>query len=99
MLHVLQQLEQYTREMAELPAEDRVLFYQRINPLLLALKGELRKSPNLFAQEKVTELEWHLASIARLDDPTEQTDPEHLQEALQIIQELRGPKGFHRVKP
>jgi len=91
---VLQQLEQYSRNLTELPAEDRVLFYQRINPLLLALKGELRKSPNPFAQEKVTELEWHLANIARLDEPGEQTDLEHLQEAVQIIQELRGPKGF-----
>jgi len=94
VLQVLQQLEQYSREITELPAEDRVLFYQRINPLLLTLKGELRKVPNPFAQEKVTELEWHLASIARLDEPSEQTDLDHLQEALQIIHDLLGPKGF-----
>ena len=94
MLDILQQLEQNSRDMTDLPAEDRVLFYQRINPLLLALKGELRKSPNPFAQEKITELEWHLANIARLDEPSEQTDLEHLQEAVQILQELRGPKGF-----
>lgn len=94
MLQVLQQLEQHSREISELPAEDRVLFYQRINPLLLTLKGELRKVPNPFAQEKVTELEWHLASIARLDEPSEQTDLDHLQEALQIIHDLLGPKGF-----
>ncbi|HAA03872.1 MAG TPA: hypothetical protein DCZ69_14885 [Syntrophobacteraceae bacterium] len=96
MLQVLDHLEQHSREIATLPVEDRVLYYQRINPLLLALKGELRKAPNPFAQDKVIELEWHLASIAHLDEPSEQTDPEHLQGALQILQDLRGPHGFLR---
>lgn len=94
MLQLLTQLEQLANEIAALPEEDRVLFYQRISPIILAIKGELRRTPSDFAQNKVTELEWHLTTIAHLDEADGQTDQEHLTEALQILRDLRGPKGF-----
>jgi hypothetical protein len=94
MQQILDQLEQLAREMTFLPEDDRVLFYQRVNPVILELKGELRRSPNAFAGKKVEELEWHLTVIAHLDDPDGQTDQEHLAEVLSLLDQLRSPRGF-----
>jgi hypothetical protein len=97
MQQVIDQLEKLSREITSLPEEDRVLFYQRVNPFIRELKGELRRSPNTFAQTKVEELEWHLTVIAHLDDPDGQTDHEHLLEALALLDQLRSPRGFSSV--
>jgi hypothetical protein len=94
MQRILDQLEQLAREITFLPEEDRVLFYQRINPVILGLKGELRRAPNAYAQQKVDEIEWHLTVIAHLDDPDGQTDQEHLMEVLGLLDQLRSPRGF-----
>jgi len=97
MQQVIDQLDKLSREITSLPEEDRVLFYQRVNPFIRELKGELRRSPNAFAQPKVEELEWHLTVIAHLDDPDGQTDHEHLLEALALLDQLRSPRGFSSV--
>jgi hypothetical protein len=94
MQQVIDQLEKLSREITSLPEEDRVLFYQRVNPFIRELKGELRRSPNSFAEAKVEELEWHLTVIAHLDDPDGQTDHEHLLEALALLDQLRTSRGF-----
>ncbi len=91
---LLDQLAQLARDMASLPEDDRVLFYRQINPVILGLKGDLRRSPNELARNKVDELEWRLTVIAHLDDPDGQTDQEHLSEVQALIDQLRTSGGF-----
>lgn len=91
---LLNQLEGLTRSIVELPAEDRVLFFRKIYPLVLALKGELRGSPNAFAAERLGELEWRLTAIAQLDDGDGEPEAQHFRLAVEIIHDLQGPQGF-----
>jgi hypothetical protein len=92
MQRMLDQLGQLAREMSDLPEDDRVIFYQKVNPVLRGLKGEMRNSLMTDAPKKVDELEWHLTVIAHLDDPDGETDEEHLSEALRLLDQLRGGK-------
>jgi len=89
MQQMLDQLGQLAREMSYLPEDDRVLFYQKVNPVLRGLKGEIRQSPMADAPRKVDELEWHLTVIAHLDEPDGETDEDHLSEALSLLDQLR----------
>ena len=93
MQQMLDQLGQLAREMSYLPEDDRVIFYQKVNPVLRGLKGEIRHSPMADAPKKVDELEWHLTVIAHLDEPDGETDAAHLSEALSLLDQLRGCPG------
>jgi hypothetical protein len=93
---LLENIEGLARSIVALPEDDRVLFYQKINPLILGLKGELRVTPNAFAEQQVDELEWHLTTIARLDDPDGDSDDQHYLRLLENIDALRSAEGFGR---
>jgi hypothetical protein len=91
---VLNELEGLTRSILEIPEDDRVLIYQKIHPLILNLRGELKKAPNRFAEEKLGELEWHLTTIAHLGEPDGDTDEQHCEYSLGLLKDLRGSLGF-----
>ena len=74
---VLTELQEHAKALCSIPEDDRVLYYRKISPLILELKGVLRNAPNPFAQEKVVELEWNLTTIARLGDPDGNPDEIH----------------------
>jgi hypothetical protein len=97
VIQLLNDIEGLARSIVLLPEDDRVLFYQKINPSILGLKGELKRSPNSFAEHQVGELEWHLTTIARLDDPDGDSDDQHFLGILGNIDALRGPEGFGRA--
>jgi hypothetical protein len=94
LLQLVSNIEELAKSIVSLPEDDRVLFYQKINPVILGLKGELKLIPNVFAAQQVEELEWHLTTIARLDDPDGDSDDQHLQKILGNLDALRGPQGF-----
>jgi hypothetical protein len=94
VLQLVSNLEELARSIVSLPDDDRVLFYQKVSPLILRLKGELKLTQNVFAARQVEELEWHLTTIARLEDPDGDSDDQHLQKLLGNIGALRSPQGF-----
>jgi len=91
---VLNELQDHAKTLLSIPEDDRVLYYRKISPLILELKGVLRNAPNPFAQEKVVELEWNLTSIARLGDLDGNPDETHYAWVLELVEALRGPQGF-----
>lgn len=93
---VLTSLEDLAGEIRKLPEDDRVLFYRKIYPLILTLKGALRTSPNSHLEQKIDELEWHLTIIAKLHEADDASEDEHYQGALSVIGDLKGPEGFGR---
>jgi hypothetical protein len=97
VMQLLNDIEALARSIVLLPEDDRVLFYQKINPCILGLKGELKRAPNSFAEQQVGELEWHLTTIARLDDPDGDSDDQHYRGVLGNIDALRSPGGFGRA--
>jgi len=91
---VLNELQEHAKALCSIPEDDRVLYYRKISPLILELKGVLRNTPNPLAQEKVVELEWNLITIARLGEPDGNPDEMHHRWVLELIEALRGPQGF-----
>jgi len=82
------------RSMLSGPQDDRIMIFKRIDPFFLRLEGELKRSPNAFAHEKLQELRLHAIIIARLDDPDGHSDDQHCSWAMGAIDALRGPRGF-----
>ena len=76
------------------PEDDRVLVYQEIDPLLLSLEGELKRSPNASAFEKVNELKVHLIAMARLDESDGHSDEQHFRWAMTTLEDLRHSAPF-----
>jgi len=85
----LSEIVEHAKRMLSFPDEERVLRYQVLDPLLLGLDGELVRSPNPYAAEKLDELKAHLIVMARLDEPDGYTDEEHCTRALTVVEELR----------
>jgi hypothetical protein len=91
---VLTELQEHAKVLCSIPEDDRVLYYRKISPLILELKGVLRNAPNPSAQEKVVELEWNLTTMARLGDPDGNPDETHYGWVLELVEALRAPQGF-----
>ena len=91
---VLTELQEHAKALCSIPEDDRVLYYRKISPLILELKGVLRNAPNPSAQEKVVELEWNLTTIARLGEPDGNPDEIHYRWVLELVEALRAPQGF-----
>lgn len=91
----LSEIAERTRTMLLTPAEQRIVDYQGIDPLLIGIEAALMHFGNPYATRKLNELKVHLIAVARLDDPDGSTDQEHCKQALEIIEELGGLKGFN----
>jgi len=79
------------------PEDDRVVLYQSIDPLLLTLEGELGKTADASAFEKMNELKVHLIALARLDEPDGHTDDQHYRWAMTTLHDLRGSDAFAKA--
>jgi hypothetical protein len=91
---VLNELQDHAKTLLSITEDDRVLYYRKISPLILELKGVLRNAPNPSAQEKVVELEWNLTTIARLGEPDGNPDEIHYRWVVELVEALRAPQGF-----
>jgi hypothetical protein len=91
---VLTEIQEHAKALCSIPEDDRVLYYRKISPLILELKGMLREVPNPSAQEKVVELEWNLTTMARLGEPDGNPDETHYGWVLELVEALRAPQGF-----
>jgi hypothetical protein len=79
-----------SESMLETPEDERILVYRQLNRHFLTLEGlfnaqggGLRHASDLLDQLKV-----HLIALARLDDPDQLTDDQHLTAAIETIEEL-----------
>jgi hypothetical protein len=90
----LTELQDHAKTLCSIAEDDRVLYYRKISPLLLELKGGLRNAPNPLAREKVVELEWNLTILARLGDPDGNSDETHCAWVVELVEGLRAAQGF-----
>lgn len=97
IVRILDEISEHTRTMLSSPADDRVINYQHMDPLLLCLEGELSRTPNHEASNKLGELKVHLIAMARLDDSDGHTDDEHCAWAQKAIEDLRRHFGKHSI--
>lgn len=85
----LAEIRTLSESMIETPEEERILVYRQLNRCFLALETTLGPEPDPRIVALLDKLKVHLIALARLDDPDQLSDAQHLSGALQAIEALR----------
>jgi hypothetical protein len=84
----LEEIRELSQSMLETPEEERILVYRQLDRHFLTLEGVFKAQPNMHPVTLLDGLKVHLIALARLDDPDQLTDEQHLGAAMQIIDQL-----------
>lgn len=85
---ILNDIKVLTEAMLEEPEEERILVYRQLNRHFLDLEGNPKLRSNARLHSLLDQLKVHLIALARLDDPDQLSDEQHLNAAIQTIAEL-----------
>lgn len=75
-------------------ADERIVWYRKIDPCLLQLEGALGQNPDARAAAMLAELKLHLIMVCRLYEADDETDEQHCASALRLIEALRRAQCF-----
>jgi hypothetical protein len=84
----IREIRELSESMIETPEEERILVYRQLNRHFLTLEGFVTTKPDGHAITLLDKLKVHLIALARLDDPDQLTDEQHMSAAMQTIDEL-----------
>jgi hypothetical protein len=84
----LQEIRELSAAMLETPEDERVLLYKRLNRQFLELEGGLIRRSQDSAIVLLDKLKVHLIALARLDDPDQLSDDQHMSAAMQTLDQL-----------
>jgi hypothetical protein len=85
---IIREIRELAESMLETPEEERILVYRQLDRHFLTLEGFFNAQPDTRPIALLDKLKVHLIALARLDDPDQLTDEQHLGAAMQIIEEL-----------
>jgi hypothetical protein len=86
---ILDQLKGMASAMASMPEDHRIVAYKSVDALFLKLERHLRDHADGRAAAILDEIKTKVILMARLDDPTEDSDEAHLQQAHSLVDDLR----------
>jgi hypothetical protein len=87
--NTLDQLKSMASDIASMPEDHRVVAYKSVDTLFLKLEGHLKEHSVGRAVAILDEIKMNVILMARLDDPTEDSDEVHLEQAHRLVDELR----------
>ena len=87
--NTLDQLKSMASDIASMPEDHRIVAYKSVDTLFLKLEGHLREHSVSRAAAILDEIKTKVILMARLDDPTEDSDEAHLQQAHSLVDDLR----------
>jgi hypothetical protein len=85
---ILSRLRGMVSDIASLPEDHRIVAYRSVDILFLKLEGHLREHTMERASAILDEIKLNVILMARLDDPTEDSDEVLLEQAHSLVDEL-----------
>ncbi len=87
-VQTIKEIRELAASMLETPEEERILIYRQLNRHFLTLEASLQAPSHAPANALLDRLKVHLIALARLDDPDQVSDEQHMKEAMEAIDAL-----------
>lgn len=87
-VQTIKEIRELAASMLETSEEERILIYRQLNRHFLTLEASLQAPSDAPANALLDRLKVHLIALARLDDPDQVSDEQHMKEAMEAIDEL-----------